>query len=744
MNMKKNGSISWWITGIILTIGVFVGGSPVFPLNELPQQFTITVSETEVRPGQEVLVSYTASSDWSTNAWIGLIPADIPLGDQKIADENDLDYRHLKNTRQGKLSFIIPDVEGIFNFRLYPSDDDSYSEVAVSESIKVVREPIIPLDANQNGLKTENPVDELPSFPDQDVNETSLSQLPGIGQITTNIPLLTPTPIPTLSEASSFPINSEKKDELPSLSPTESSLPELSLPPVDSNPPQVVLTRPRTGAVEVSLDVQIEIQFDEPIQSGPTFQTITFIDQFQKSVQYEVEIQDTVLLLKPRLNLEAKTTFQVILPQQSLMDKQGNLLPDNIIFTFTTLVPPPMTTVSLPFIGGKSQEIINIPVFFNGSQKIAYIEMLLTFDPDLLDFLRITTGEINDNWLTQAEIVDIGRIRLYITQTNDQKLTKYQGSIATLQFRVVSRDKTLSQSELLLDELKLLDQNQTMFPGTVLSGMFSLIGSESDAVSSMGETPTLIPISPPIQVELADMIVEPSSLLNGKIGEEYLFKATLENVPASIKNIKFQWNFGDGSKIMDSSEGEMSHVFTQPGPFEITVKAFNRNNGQMIAMKKLKVEIIQDPPVTPTINTTESQVKTLTHREKYPNGKLKVQYTYLVRPDRTQVKNGLETSWYENGKKKSEGEYQNGKKVGVWVSWYDNGVIGQKGTYQDDQKNGVWIKNYRNGNKESEGLYQNDLREGPWKKWYETGKLWAEFECKNDQIVPGSYVEHRP
>jgi hypothetical protein len=156
MNMKKNGSISWWITGIILTIGVFVGGSPVFPLNELPQQFTITVSETEVRPGQEVLVSYTASSDWNANAWVGLIPANIPLGDQKIADENDLDYRHLKNTRQGKLSFIIPDVEGIFNFRLYPSDDDSYSEVAVSESIKVVREPIIPLDANQNGLKTEN------------------------------------------------------------------------------------------------------------------------------------------------------------------------------------------------------------------------------------------------------------------------------------------------------------------------------------------------------------------------------------------------------------------------------------------------------------------------------------------------------------------------------------------------------------------------------------------------------------
>lgn len=741
--MKRNGSIGWWITRILFAIGIFVGGSPVFPLDELPQSYTITVSEQEVKPGQEIMVTYTASSDWSVDAWIGLIPADIPLGDQKTADENDLDYRHLKNTSQGKLSFIVPDVEGIFNFRLYPSDDDSYPEVAVSESIRVTREPIVSMDSTGDKLKSENPVDKLPSFPDQDINENSFSDLPGIGQIITNIPILTPTPIPTFSEISSFPINSEKKDELPSLSPVESSLPELLLPPADTNPPQVVLTRPRTGAVEISLDVQVEIQFDEPIQPGPTFQTITITDQLQKSVQGKVEIRDTVLFLQPRSNLEAKTTYQVILPHQSIMDMRGNSIPDNLIFTFTTIEPPPMTTVSIPFIGGKSQETINIPVYFNGSQKVTHMEMFLTFDPNLLEFLGITTGEINDNWLTQAEIVDIGRIRLNITQSNEQKLTKDRGSVATLQFRVVIRDKTLFQSELLLEELKLLDQNQSIFPGTVLSGMFSLIGSESDAVSGKGETPTPIPTSIPIQVELADMSIEPSSLLNGKIGKEYLFKAILENIPASIKNIKFQWNFGDGSKIIDSSPGEMSHIFTQPGLYEITVKAFNCNNGQMIAMKKIKVEIIQDSLVTPTTKPTDSQAKSLTHREKYPNGKLKIQYTYLVRLDGTQVKNGLETSWYENGKKKSEGEYQNGKKIGVWVSWYDNGVIGQKGIYQEDQKNGLWIKNYRNGNKESEGLYQNNLREGSWKKWYENGKIWAEFECKNDQIVLGSYVEYR-
>ncbi|NLJ48598.1 MAG: PKD domain-containing protein [Candidatus Atribacteria bacterium] len=741
--MKREGSISWWITGIIFFIGVFFGGSPIFPMDELPQQFTITVSDREVKPGQEIFITYTASSDWSADAWIGFIPADIPLGNQKIADEYDLDYRQLKNTSQGKFSFIVPNVEGIFNFRLYPSDDDSYPEVAVSESIKVVKSNA-PLDSPDDKLKLENPDNELPSFPEEDGNEIPFYQLLGMGQIATHIPSLTPTPIPTLTDISSFPINLEKKDELPSLSSTESSLPELSLPPTDTNPPQVVFTRPHTGAVEVSVDTQIEIQFDEPIQPGPRFQTITFSDQDQNATQYEVEVRDNSLLIKPRLNLEKKTTYQIILPYQSIMDKQGNSIPDNLIYTFTTVEPPPMTTISLPFIGGKPQEIIKIPVYFNGSQKTVHIEMFLNFDPNLLEFLKIATGEINEEWLTQAEIADNGRIRLSITQGGDQKLTKDRGSIATLEFRVVDRDKTSSQSELLLEELKLLDQNQNILPGTVFNGMFHLIGSESETVSSSGESLTPIPTSTPFQVELVDMIVEPSSLLNGKIGEEYLFKASLENTTASIKNIKFQWNFGDGSKIVDSSEGEMTHIFSQPGYYEITVKAFNRNNGQMIAMKKLKVEIIPDPPVIPTINTNESQAKTLTHQEKYPNGKMKIQYTYFVRPDGTQVKNGLETSWYENGKKKSEGEYQNGKKVGVWVSWYDNGVIGQKGAYQDDQKNGVWMKNYRNGNKESEGFYKNNLREGSWKKWYENGKLWAEFECKNDQIVPESYVEYRP
>ncbi|MBP8933904.1 MAG: Ig-like domain-containing protein [Candidatus Atribacteria bacterium] len=595
---------------------------------------------------------------------------------------------------------------------------------------------------SDNNLQTESPVNELPSFLKLAITKTSLPDLPGMGQIISDFLHSNSIPIPSLSEILTYPINLEGKDQLPSLSPTKPTMPGLSTPPIDSNPPQVTLTFPNSGAVEVPMDVQIKIQFDEPIQPGPTFHTIALNDQYQKSVLSDIEIQDTLLLLKPGSNLETKTTYQVILPYQSLMDNYGNTLLDTFIFSFTTIVPPPVSTVSLPFLGGKLQETIKVPVYFNGSQKTAHIEMVLTFNPDLLEFLEITPGEINNSWQFSAETMNVGKIRLNIFQSKELKLTKDNGTIAVLKFRVIDKDKTLSQSELILEELKLLDQDEAILPGKVISGRFYLVGSEIDSSSVNTETSIPIPTTIPIEVELADMMVEPSSLLNGKVGKEYVFKAVIDNIPASVKSLKYQWNFGDKSKVVDSSVGEMTHIFSQPGKYEVTVKAFDRSKGRMIAMKKLKVEILQEPLVTTTINTPESQTKVFNYQEKYPNGKLKVQYTYILLPDGTQVKNGLENSWYENGKKKNEGEYQNGKKVGVWISCYDNGVIGQKGTYQNGQKSGLWVKNYRNGNKESEGHYQNNLREGAWKKWYENGELWADFEYKHDQIVPGSYLEY--
>jgi len=723
--MEKNLQILYIIVLTMLFVGIIFWVDPTFSLAESSDRLSLVISVNQARPGQEVIVSYTASPDWGSDAWIGLIPSDIPLGDQKIADENDIDYQYLNNSVVGEKNFMMPAIPGVYEFRLYPSDDDSYPEVAVSQSIRVGIPP-----TGTNPSLPEFPLDTLPSFPDdQPAGTPSPTSFPGMNQIVSSLSFPNSTPIPNLSDISTFPFSSPSIDQLPALTPSVSPA---SLPPTDTEPPRVVMTDPNSGAIEIATNTQIHIQFDDLVQPGEAFHSIEMIDQNQKNIAIEKETLDDVLLIKPQSDLDSKTTYQVVLPYRSVTDKAGNPLPDTFLFSFTTIVPPPVSMLSLPFVGGKSEEILDIPLHYNGYRNTAQIEMELTFHPDLLEFLGVVAGEINPEWLARVQFLEAGRVGVTLTQANNFNLIGENGIIAVLKFRVLKASKTVTQSQLILEKLRLFDQKHAQLPGTVMNGMFHLMGSG---------TPT--PTTTPFVIDQADMTVEPSSLLNGKIGEKYPFKAILENVPLAVKAIKYQWNFGDGSKVAESADGEMTHIYSQSGQFELTVKAFDRGSGKMITMKKMKVGILESPHVSPETDSNGNQPQQHTYREKHLNGKLKIQYTYVVRPDGTQVKNGLETSWYENGKKKSEGEYQNGKKEGIWISWYENGVIGQKGSYQNDQRERIWIKHYRNGNKESEGSYINNRREGQWRKWYENGQLWAEFECRNDQILPGSYKEYR-
>ena len=49
-------------------------------------------------------------------------------------------------------------------------------------------------------------------------------------------------------------------------------------------------------------------------------------------------------------------------------------------------------------------------------------------------------------------------------------------------------------------------------------------------------------------------------------------------------------------------------------------------------------------------------------------------------------KNGIHTEFYENGEKKFEGTFKNGKKDGLFTWWYENGKKEYEGTYSDGRK----------------------------------------------------------
>ncbi|MBN2788590.1 MAG: hypothetical protein JXR69_00210, partial [Candidatus Delongbacteria bacterium] len=47
-------------------------------------------------PDEEIKVTFKVMKHFSSSAWIGILPYDCPHGSEKVNDENDLGYKHLK------------------------------------------------------------------------------------------------------------------------------------------------------------------------------------------------------------------------------------------------------------------------------------------------------------------------------------------------------------------------------------------------------------------------------------------------------------------------------------------------------------------------------------------------------------------------------------------------------------------------------------------------------------------------
>ena len=160
------------------------------------------------------------------------------------------------------------------------------------------------------------------------------------------------------------------------------------------------------------------------------------------------------------------------------------------------------------------------------------------------------------------------------------------------------------------------------------------------------------------------------------------------------------------------------------------------------------------------------------HKEYYNNGQLKSNTTFL---DGNKI--GLYEEYLENGspsKKGNNGEkgggfgpyygeignwtywkyYSNGqlKKyyskeeyigfIGNYESYYENGKLKEKGAYNDDDKDGEWSFYYENGNLKEKGAYKDDDKNGEWSFYFSNGQLEKKYTEDNSGDYTGNYVEY--
>ena len=76
-------------------------------------------------------------------------------------------------------------------------------------------------------------------------------------------------------------------------------------------------------------------------------------------------------------------------------------------------------------------------------------------------------------------------------------------------------------------------------------------------------------------------------------------------------------------------------------------------------------------------------------------------------PNKETPLTGRAESFYDNGQKKLEANYKDGKEVGLTTSWYENGQKAEEENYKDGKKDGLYTIWRENGQKGIEGNWKD-------------------------------------
>ncbi len=150
---------------------------------------------------------------------------------------------------------------------------------------------------------------------------------------------------------------------------------------------------------------------------------------------------------------------------------------------------------------------------------------------------------------------------------------------------------------------------------------------------------------------------------------------------------------------------------------------------------------------------------------RFPDGKVRDRYTYYLDEKNHEVRSGLAEEFFQNGNKKGEvnwvdgkedglvvyyfadarksyeTNYKEGKKNGYATVWYPNGQKQWQTVFREGLTHGVWREWHPDGKKKFEANYSNGKLEGLATWWHENGRIWQERSYLNGDLVKGSVHE---
>ena len=113
----------------------------------------------------------------------------------------------------------------------------------------------------------------------------------------------------------------------------------------------------------------------------------------------------------------------------------------------------------------------------------------------------------------------------------------------------------------------------------------------------------------------------------------------------------------------------------------------------------------------------------------YENGQTKLNYNY-----EDGKLDGLQTTWYENGQISFRGTWINGKLDGIGAEWYENGQTRLNYNYEDGKLDGLQTTWYENGQTKLNYNYEDGKLDGPQTTWYESGQSKLNYNYEDGKL----------
>jgi antitoxin component YwqK of YwqJK toxin-antitoxin module len=115
--------------------------------------------------------------------------------------------------------------------------------------------------------------------------------------------------------------------------------------------------------------------------------------------------------------------------------------------------------------------------------------------------------------------------------------------------------------------------------------------------------------------------------------------------------------------------------------------------------------------------------------QKFENGQKKFEMTF----EEGKLQ-GLANKWHKNGQIKGQMNFKDGKFEGVESLWYDNGQKKSAHHYQDDKPHGVHISWHANGQKSAEGTTKEGELHGKLIEWHDNGEKQFEHHYNDGEL----------